>query len=97
MSELSVADTLDRAADVIEERGWCRNAFVDDSGHVCTHQALFLAGEPFETAQAFRRAIGEASITHWNDQVALDQADVVNHLRKVSEMARAEAAGGATQ
>jgi hypothetical protein len=91
MSELSVADTLDRAADVIEERGWCRNDYIDNSGRVCASQALFMAGgEVVETTQAFRCAIGEKSITHWNDKVALDQADVVNHLRKAAEAARAE-------
>lgn len=93
MSEHSVADTLDLAADLIEERGWCRNAYADDSGRVCAYQALFLAGEVCEAAQAaqaFRRATGEVSITHWNDQVAFDQADVVNHLHKAAEAARAE-------
>jgi hypothetical protein len=56
-------------------------------------------GRVAAAAKALTTTIGDVAdpeceyndpVLYWNDKIALDAADVVNHFRKASEMARAE-------
>ncbi len=41
--ELKPSDVLDRAADLMEERGWYRGFFISDDGAVCHLGAIYAA------------------------------------------------------
>jgi hypothetical protein len=53
MSKPTAADLLDRAADLIEQRGYCRGVFQTEDGRLCAIGALRVAyqgnaDEPYE-------------------------------------------------
>lgn len=97
MTETNVADTLDRAADYIEAHGWCRGRVKDAEGRVCVIGALCEVSKSdrliANAMDAMDCLVGGNAI-QWNNNVAFDAAEVVNHFRKASEMARAAAPGG---
>jgi hypothetical protein len=65
-----VAKVLNAAADLIEQRGWCRHRAQGPNGECCPVRAMGLASdyrEPFRDAcQAFRGHIGDDGIGRWN-------------------------------
>jgi hypothetical protein len=97
MTEHSVADTLDRAADYIEEHGLCRDrkGGLGADGSVCVIQAINKANPHSylvrsRAIDAMRELTGEDLLNVWSDYLAADATDVINHLRKAAEAARAE-------
>jgi hypothetical protein len=93
----TASETLDAAADLIEQHGWNRGSFSNADGGMCVLGALNRAYGGFCVDLAILSPIHNVgasvnySIIKWNDEVAFDQADVINHLRKAAEAARAEA------
>ncbi|MGH9155306.1 MAG: DUF6197 family protein [Acidimicrobiales bacterium] len=79
---------LERAADLIEERGWCRGRFRDDSGRICIDFAL-LSADIVHNAQARKYVVEELrsrgvrchDLALWNDFQAGGSDDVVDLLR----------------
>jgi hypothetical protein len=84
------ANPLERAARIIERRGWCQNRFVDGRGAVCLDFALLLSD--LEVNEAVRRVVeselrrrgGPKSVVRWNDHPGRSQVEVVGLLRAVS-------------
>lgn len=89
---------LERAAALIEQRGWCQLHFEDKDGRLCLDQALRLASQDVEhewrhEVRTQARAllyplISGSSVVLWNDAPRRTQDEVVAKLR--------EAAAGAT-
>lgn len=98
LDALTPAEILDRAADVLEERGWCRNA-LERNGRVCALAAINVAayGDPRVCARAVDRSVNSSSaaaaclaLEHavgwppsWND-VQRDRRNVVRLFRRVA-------------
>lgn len=83
---------LERAADLIEERGWCRGRFRDDAGRICIDFALVTA-DLINNARARRYVLDELrsrgvrcnDLALWNDFHAGDSDDVVDLLRHAAK------------
>ena len=81
------ANPLERAARIIEQRGWCQNDFVDPRGGVCLDFAL-LVSDP-ESNEAARRVVeaelrrrGQpGNVVRWNDHPERSREEVVELLR----------------
>lgn len=81
------ASPLERAARIIEQRGWCQNDFFNPRGGVCLDFALLIS-DP-ESNEAARRLVeaelrrrGEpGNVVRWNDHPARTQEEVVGLLR----------------
>lgn len=91
---------MERAACIIEQRGWCRGKLMNGAGNVCMIGAVGLAigvtvkpgqvsfgrGEP-ERLQKLRDKIQETTrcyVEEWNDQRALNRQVVVAKLREIA-------------
>lgn len=66
-----VADTLDKAADYIEQRGWCQGALRTSTGEVCAIGAI-RAVTPSTVRrvlakQALSAEVGSRMVAAWND------------------------------
>jgi hypothetical protein len=98
MSEPTTADVLNRAAEIIEERGLCRGDLRGPDGTFCAVGAICesanelglgritLAIDAMADLLGGRSAgVDIACVSKWNDENALDAADVANHLRKAAE------------
>ncbi len=99
---LSPRETRLRAAELIEERGWCQGDWCDGDGHLCVNAALIVAADPtFElpirrplnwpraAAEAhgeLAETIGDYDTTTWNDEPDRTEAEVIAALR--AEVAR---------
>jgi hypothetical protein len=93
--------TLERAAHIIEQRGWIQKEAVNANG-VCLVQALQLAAEAstirFDVLVHYAAAavflVGNATrapyrtIMHWNDDAGRTQQEVTAVLRKAAEIAK---------
>ena len=100
--QLDVADVLEAAADVIEERGWCQNFLMSEDGRVCLMGAVIVAtGEdlvPFQTVcgrdPMAERAFGVVEEflgrwpSVWNDHAAQDKYEVIDLLKSVAKECR---------
>lgn len=90
-------NALERAAQLIEERGWCRHRFHDEDGRVCLDFALLYAGRAgSDLARAcVQRELAargvRATIVEWNDTTAAGPEAVLEVLRAAA--ARWPAAG----
>jgi hypothetical protein len=93
MSEqLTVSETLYRAADLIEERGWGGLApgVVYESSY-CAGNAIFASGPNWAAAQAVLiehiggKSIGD--IWRWNDSPERTKAEVIEALRAAAVIA----------
>lgn len=91
-----VGRILDRAADVIEQRGWAQHILMDLSGRVCTRQALHIAArgetsffglwsETHLVAKAETRLMQHIglgmAVPTWNDTRGITKNDVLAELR----------------
>lgn len=100
-AEPTVADVLNRAADIIEEHGLCRGGPRGLDGSVCAVIAISDASFQCDARHLFYDARQEVedlvnpgvnvpgarlnNVAVWSDTKALDGADVANHLRKAAE------------
>lgn len=97
--EKDAADmVLDRAAEIIEERGWSRGAFVGPHGNVCTLQAIRIAAREAsflwigagrleaQAASRFKKEVtGGEPIPSWNDTLPYNGRSIVLYnLRRTS-------------
>lgn len=83
---------LERAADLIEERGWCRGRFRDDTGRICIDFALVTADivnnaqtRDYVLEELHTRGVRCQDLTLWNDFEADDIDDVVDLLRHAAK------------
>lgn len=98
MSELSVADVLDRAADLIEPEGAWNNGSGPLGCHCAWTAIVEAAGKHAGDADEqvpgvlfFAKTIGgirSGSIWNWNDAPGRTQAEVVAKLREAASLAR---------
>ncbi|MGH9163934.1 MAG: DUF6197 family protein [Acidimicrobiales bacterium] len=79
---------LERAAELIEERGWCRGHFRNDDGRICLDFALITAdlvnNERARTCvsdELAARGVLCDNLVMWNDFYATEAAEVVGLLR----------------
>ncbi len=83
---------LERAADLIEKRGWCRGRFQDTSGRVCIDYALVLA-DLVNNARARTHVLDELrsrgircdDLVLWNDFEAAASDEVIDLLRHAAK------------
>jgi hypothetical protein len=98
-----VQRVLLRAAEIIEERGWCRAAYIEN-GRLCAVGAIATAaeGNAFSLAPRVERAIrsfndfigGSVRIEAWNDAPGRTQSEIVNALRSAALRSASLRAGG---
>ena len=101
MSELSVADVLERAADLIEPEGkWTQGKYGSHDSCMCAKGAIYHVGawderadEALEAVYAILPSTGIISdrLVAWNDAPERTQAEVVAKLREAAALARAKA------
>lgn len=79
---------LARAAELIEEHGWCQGGFYDDQGRMCVDFALLMAeatsnerARRLLTDELRRRGDRERSVVEWNDAPGRTQLEVLAVLR----------------
>jgi len=92
-------DILLKAAEIIEEGGWCQHSYHDDDGRHCAMGAMNLASNHRQTdahgiatarlhreVNQFELYSGEIDITRWNDLLPWDTGaqTVIETMRKVA-------------
>lgn len=79
-------EVLRRAADYIEQHGWCQNTMSTPSGRVCLVGALLAAAPDAGSAQVTRilDRLGPG-IVSWNDYVGRTKEEVTARLRSAAE------------
>ncbi len=90
----AIAELLERAADVVQERGWTQGQLEDERGRVCARQALGIAAgrKPLQDAWLFAvDQSGSLTLARWNDSVCRSKRQCVAALRRWARAARAEA------
>lgn len=101
---MTVADILERAADLIEPEGaWIRGASArDQDGRrtipsdptatcFCASGAICRIAEDYEEQQAATKFVNRllrAKVWNWNDRARRTQAEVVAKLREAAQVAR---------
>ena len=97
---MNVSDYLNKAADIIEEKGWIQGDFETEDG-VCVNRAITLVtwsdrGRPMdiELSDQVRRALREylssapLSLYKWNDKPGRTKEEVLAALRGAAEATR---------
>lgn len=95
-----VAETLERAADLIETLGWVKGMWDAPDGSVCvstaidmacstdTRRAHFVAEPRADRVYTCRRALHDAldviDIVRWNDEPLTTKQDILDGLRKAA-------------
>lgn len=87
LAATKVSEVLDRAADEIGRRGWCRGHFVIKDGSICALQAINIFGWNIGAYTAFRNYVGMA-VTQFNDKHARSKEEVIAALRACAEKHR---------
>ena len=94
---------LDRAAEIIERHGWCRDEFQDGEGRVCLEFALLVARGPdmrdarrLVEDELARRGWPGCPLVDWNDLYAAGELEVLDVLRTAARAARARPVPPAT-
>jgi hypothetical protein len=102
MNQELIADTLDNAADIIDERGWTQEPNGHgDHGEVCMVVAMGIATYHNDIFHECKGAVitnldlppcgcgcGAASIPTWNDTPGRTKEDVTNALHKIANIVR---------
>jgi hypothetical protein len=92
-------EIMDRAADLIDENGWCKGYFYDEmTGAMCVSGALMRAGSALsalytdsaECVAVFIENHLDMFITTWNDQYCQDQGAATELLRTEAKRYREE-------
>src|SRR4051812_11113109 len=98
-TEVTTREILHRAADLLEEFGWCQKQLGSkELGQMCVFGALAEAADEFRVpTDILRQAIGQVTpsdedgrwghLTTWNDQPGRTRDEVVARLREVAENA----------
>ncbi len=93
-AEVTTREVLDRAAGVLEERGWCQHSFFHRDGRVCAVGALAVACEQIHAPRSVRgdaiyvlAALTHCDPTVWNDTGGRTKEEVVGLLREAAENA----------
>lgn len=92
---MNVGEVLTRAADLLEEKGWCQNYPVDMEGRMCAvgairqasegqEQGYFASRAAVKAQQAVEKAIGGEFISRWNDRPERTKEEVVAIFRAVA-------------
>jgi hypothetical protein len=97
---MGVADRLEAAAELIEQRGHCQDGHTNEEGQLCMAAAMNLAnGVAVDDDHLYPedayvvRAIGADrpnDIVTWNDQPGRTAAEVVAAFRAAAKLARGE-------
>lgn len=92
------SDILNRAAEVMMERGHCKEALNGDNGEVCLAGSLLAVLD--ETEYSFGRfikakrfvaeACGERYIETWNDRTETTEAMAIGALHEAALLAKSE-------
>lgn len=106
-TDLSTADVLRAAKQVLIERGWTQGKYVDDFGCVCSFGAINVAvtGDPrqsgsyrsseeqaaTEASRLVSKAVDRELLDIWNDAVGRTKDDVLAAFDKAIALAEAEA------
>lgn len=96
--DMTLDEIMDRAADIIDARGWCRGEAINGRGEVCVLGALSFAGDSSVSVIAFieestditSQRVGGWWITKWNDHVCADQYEAAEFLRTEAKRYREE-------
>lgn len=103
MLDYKTADILDRAAQIIEIRGWTQGAAMNEQGNVCSVGAMDLVQDEGScTFSELVKAIADfgqymfdcdgsvasAKIAKWNDEYHRTQEDVVTAMRTCATLTR---------
>lgn len=98
MRPTTIAKYLDRAADIIEERGWARGKFVNRrTGAVCSLEAIRRAAPSKRARDEMRWALMKeierpdgkpASVMYWNDRLPNNRRKVVRTFRRTARKLR---------
>lgn len=97
VSDTELAEILEGAAEIIDERGWCRNTFADEAGRLCLMGAVMVdlnrrglgTGAHFHGVE--HRLVLEFFPEHpggpigWNDKSAHDGAQVTDKMRMIAK------------
>lgn len=103
MTGITPADVLDKAADILDERGWCRHTYTNHvTGHHCAVGAIRAAADALETemrdgwyVDAFRASVAltddvGSTVQYWNDHVVKDKRQVTRAMRRVAKKLRGQ-------
>lgn len=90
---MTVKEVLLKAAEIIEERGWCQGSYNKETGEVCAKGGLRKAvGWPHQDGEGYYGAldalytlIGAGTILSWNDTPGRTKSDVITALRQAAE------------
>lgn len=93
--EVTPADVLDAAADLLDRDGWCQGYDKDDDGRYCARGATKAAASSDTLVGAGARiALTQRLPTHnipaWNDTPGRTQEEVTSTLRRVARELREE-------
>lgn len=99
---MGMVEILEKAIIVLDERGWCRNTFVDGKGRVCAIGAIRLVirpsldpsqpvtGEHWVTYAVRESIPGRDFLTLFNDQTAKGKRDIQRVFRATIKRLKAE-------
>jgi hypothetical protein len=96
---MSVDEILDRAADIIDDRGWCQNHFQNDLGEVCVLGALNHAVYPVLTCfvpldcgklEPVGNFLRIPRLPSWNDHTCKNRYEATEFLRGEAKRYREE-------
>jgi hypothetical protein len=81
----AVSSQLLAAADLLRERGWCQNQFMDDDGRICLMSALSIVPASARVIMMVHLVTNDA--TAWNDMEGRTKDDVLNLLEGLAARA----------
>jgi len=96
--EVNASDVLHRAADLLEEFGWCQNdEGSNKQGQMCILGSVSEAARDLGVDEhvadswvyrAFEDLVPEGLVARWNDRPCRTKAEVVAKLHEAAEVAR---------